>query len=307
MNDRTSAWTGGLCGAAREQGARDETRGAGPADGVMAAPRSAASAGGIDALQENAARPPCARADTPERESVDCTDILIIVHQAHSTPGRVGERLERRGYRLDVRRPALGDPLPDTLSSYAGAVVFGGPMSANDDLPFVRAEIDFIAKALEAETPLLGICLGAQMMAKALGAQVSPHQEGACEIGYYPLAATDTGAALLNWPSHVYHWHSEGFELPPGAELLATGEVFPNQAFRYGESAYALQFHPEVTREMMCLWTIRGAHNLTKRGAQPGEAHLAGWSRYDAAVCRWLDGFLDMWLVAESGRAKPRG
>ncbi|MFH3479698.1 glutamine amidotransferase [Xanthobacter variabilis] len=273
----------------------------------MAAPRSAASAGGIDALQENAARPPCARADTPERESVDCTDILIIVHQAHSTPGRVGERLERRGYRLDVRRPALGDPLPDTLSSYAGAVVFGGPMSANDDLPFVRAEIDFIAKALEAETPLLGICLGAQMMAKALGAQVSPHQEGACEIGYYPLAATDTGAALLNWPSHVYHWHSEGFELPPGAELLATGEVFPNQAFRYGESAYALQFHPEVTREMMCLWTVRGAHNLTKRGAQPGEAHLAGWSRYDAAVCRWLDGFLDMWLVAESGRAKPRG
>ncbi|MFG1480754.1 glutamine amidotransferase [Xanthobacter sp. V4C-4] len=243
----------------------------------------------------------------PGRDTADSTDILIIVHQAHSTPGRIGERLERRGYRLDVRRPALGDPLPETLEAHAGAVVFGGPMSANDDRPFIRAEIDFIEKALEVEKPLLGICLGAQMMARALGAQVSPHHEGACEIGYYPLAATDTGAALLNWPSHVYHWHSEGFDLPRGADLLATGEVFPNQAFRYGDSAYALQFHPEVTREMMCLWTVRGAHNLSKRGAQPGEAHLEGWSRYDAAVCRWLDGFLDMWLAAERAPRKRIG
>ncbi|MDQ0503456.1 GMP synthase (glutamine-hydrolyzing) [Xanthobacter agilis] len=260
-----------------------------------------------EALQSGAVSAPCVLSQVPGRDTADSTDILIVVHQAHSTPGRIGERLERRGYRLDVRRPALGDPLPDALSSYAGAVVFGGPMSVNDDLPFIRAEIDFIDRALKAQTPLLGICLGGQMMAKALGARVSPHREGTCEIGYYPLAATDTGAALLPWPSHVYHWHSEGFELPRGADLLATGEVFPNQAFRYGASAYALQFHPEVTREMMCLWTVRGAHNLTKRGAQPGEAHLQGWGRYDAAVCRWLDGFLDMWLAAERGPGRQDG
>ncbi len=72
----------------------------------------------------------------------------------------------------------------------------------------------------------------------------------------------------------------------------------------YGANAYGLQFHPEVTREMMCLWTVRGAHNLSKRGAQPGEAHLEGWGRYDAAVCRWLDGFLDVWLAAEDERAR---
>lgn len=250
-----------------------------------------------------------ARADAERgltRDEVTATDILIVVHQAHSTPGRVGERLERRGYRLDVRRPALGDPLPGSLEAYAGAVVFGGPMSANDDMPFIRAEIDFIEQALAEQAPVLGICLGAQMMARALGAQVSPHHEGTCEIGYYPLAATDEGAAMLPWPSHVYHWHSEGFDLPPGADLLATGEVFPNQAFRYGDKAYGLQFHPEVTREMMCLWTVKGAKSLTKRGAQPGEAHLAGWGRYDAAVCRWLDSFLDVWLGADRAPAKVR-
>lgn len=300
MNDRTSAPAGGI-EAARAR--HDDAAGSGSGSARDARPEAGLPG---PALREEApplapGDTPCAASAAPERDSADATDILIVVHQAHSTPGRIGERLQRRGYRLDVRRPALGDPLPQTLASYAGAVVFGGPMSANDDLPFIRAEIDFIEKALAAEAPLLGICLGAQMMAKALGASVSPHREGACEIGYYPLEATDTGAALLNWPSHVYHWHSEGFDLPRGADLLATGEVFPNQAFRYGGSAYGLQFHPEVTREMMCLWTVRGAHNLTKRGAQPGEAHLQGWGRYDAAVCRWLDGFLDMWLATEGG------
>jgi len=329
-NDRTSTSSDNGPAIARESAHEDVTPGiAAPlapplaADGINrpARPCEAAAVGSAEAplapealLAVQPRLPPLAapavRHDaepTPDHDSADATDILIVVHQAHSTPGRIGERLERRGYRLDVRRPALGDPLPGSLESYAGAVVFGGPMSANDDRPFIRAEIDFIAQALKEEAPVLGICLGAQMMAKALGAQVSPHHEGTCEIGYYPLAATDQGAALLPWPSHVYHWHSEGFELPPGAELLARGEVFPNQAFRYGESAFGLQFHPEVTREMMCLWTVRGAHNLSKRGAQPGEAHLAGWSRYDAAVCRWLDGFLDVWLKAERAAADASG
>ncbi len=239
--------------------------------------------------------------------------VLVIVHQAHSTPGRIGERLEKRGYRLDVRRPALGDSLPEHLGEHQAVVVFGGPMSANDELPFIRAEIDFMEQALKAGLPLLGICLGAQMMARALGARVSPHHEGECEIGYYPLRPTELGSSMLAWPSHVYHWHSEGFELPSGADLLATGATFPNQAFRYGETAYGLQFHPEVTREMMCRWTTKGAHHLTRRGAQPGEAHLEGWGRYDGAVCRWLDGFLDTWLGkgtrpgrdAREGEASP--
>lgn len=229
------------------------------------------------------------------------SDILVVVHQAHSSAGRVGERLQKRGYGLDIRRPALGDKLPETLDNHAGVAVFGGPMSVNDPLPFIRTEINLIENALAAKTPLLGICLGAQMMARALGAQVKPHHEGESEIGYYPLSPTTAGSGMLPWPSHVYHWHSEGFELPHGADLLATGSTFPNQAFRYGKAAYGLQFHPEVTRDMMCMWAERGASHLTRRGAQPGLAHLEGWARYDSAVCKWLDAFLDTWLEEDTG------
>lgn len=227
-------------------------------------------------------------------------DILVVVHQGHSVPGRIGERLVAMGYRLDVRRPCLGDPLPQTLERHAGAVIFGGPMSANDSLPFIREEIAFAERALADGAPVLGVCLGAQIMAKALGARVFGHDEGLCEIGYYPLTPTALGAELLPWPSHVYHWHSEGFDLPAGCDLLAEGCCFPNQAFRYGERSFGLQFHPEVTLEMMSRWTVSGAHHLGRPGAQPGEAHLDGWRQYDAAVALWLDLLLARWLHAET-------
>ncbi|MBN8914040.1 MAG: glutamine amidotransferase [Rhizobiales bacterium] len=217
--------------------------------------------------------------------------LLVVLHQERSTPGRVGERLKARGFQLDVRRPALGDPLPDTFARHAGLLVFGGPMSANDESDFIRAETRLMERALAADLPTLGICLGAQIMARALGGQVAPHAEGVCEMGYYPLRATEVGAALMPWPSHVYHWHTEGFDVPPGADLLATGTVFPNQAFRAG-AAWGVQFHPEVTREMMVTWIERGAHRFSRKGAQPGDAHLAGWALHDGAVVTWLDAFL---------------
>ncbi len=222
--------------------------------------------------------------------------ILTILHQATSTPGRIGRFLELRGYELDIRRPALGEALPDTLEDHVGTVVFGGPMSANDPFPWVAEEMTLIGKALDADAPLLGVCLGAQLMARTLGATVSRHEAGLSEIGYYPLRPTALGSELLPWPDHVYHWHSEGFELPAGADLLAQGDVFPNQAFRYGQHAFAVQFHPEVTHEMMCRWTTKGAAKLSTPGAQPSDAHFDGWYRHDPAVCHWLEHFLDAWL-----------
>ncbi len=234
--------------------------------------------------------------------------ILVILHQAHSVPGRLGERLERRGFALEARRPAVGDPLPSDLSAYAGLVVFGGPQSANDPHDYIRDEIDLVGRALSRDMPLLGICLGAQLMARQLGARVGRHRDGLCERGYYPVRPTELGKDLLPWPSHVYHWHAEGFDLPEGADLLAQGDVFPNQAFRYGRNAFALQFHPEVTQEMMCRWTKVGAERLTHPGAQPAQAHFEGWSRYDPAVCRWLDDFLDSWLgLTVDRRGKAMG
>jgi GMP synthase (glutamine-hydrolysing) len=227
--------------------------------------------------------------------------ILIVLHQEHSTPGRVGRLLVERGYSLDIRRPRFGDPLPETLAEHTGAVIFGGPMSANDPDDFVKTEIDWIRVPLRENKPYLGLCLGAQMMAKHLGAEVWPHPEGRAEIGYYPLLPTAAGEAMsqiwgVPWPSHVYHWHREGFDCPSGAETLATGDDFPTQAIRVGESAFGLQFHPEVTHAMMCRWTVHAEERLKMPGAQDRVRQIAGRFQHDPHVARWLDRFLDHWL-----------
>ena len=164
--------------------------------------------------------------------------VLIVLHQDHSTPGRVGTLLAQRGFALDVRRPSLGEPLPKTLAEHAGAIVFGGPMSANDDhLDWVRREIDWLAVPLSENKPLLGVCLGAQMLARHLGVQVFTYPDKRSEIGYYPIAPTTDADRLCAaaFPRCVYHWHCDGFELPRGARLLAASDgEFPNQAFAFG-------------------------------------------------------------------------
>jgi len=109
--------------------------------------------------------------------------VLIILHQESSTPGRVGNALRALGHPLDIRRPRFGDSLPDTLAQHAGAVVFGGPMSANDSDDYIRHEIDWIEIPLREQRPLLGICLGAQMLAMQLGAKVAPHSQCRAESG----------------------------------------------------------------------------------------------------------------------------
>ncbi len=227
--------------------------------------------------------------------------VLAIVHQAHSNCGRVGAVLRARGHVVDRRTPLLGDPLPEDLSDFAGAVVFGGPMSANDDhLPGLRAEMAFIDRALGAGLPVLGICLGAQMMARVAGARVMRHPAQKVQIGYYPLWPTEAGHHLGLFdgasPPEVYHWHNEGFDLPPGATLLARGPDFPNQAFALNGRALGIQFHPEVTHEMMERWLHKAGHMLVLPGARKAEDHRAGRRRFDAAVARWVQAFLDRWL-----------
>src|SRR6185437_3272384 len=127
--------------------------------------------------------------------------VLIVLHQENSTPGRIGNALRALGYQLDIRRPRFGDALPETLSAHAGAVIFGGPMSANDPDDYVRREIDWIAVPLIERRPLLGICLGAQMLAMHLGARVAPHPGGRVEMGYYPIRPTRDGLKISpRWP-----------------------------------------------------------------------------------------------------------
>jgi len=228
--------------------------------------------------------------------------ILSIVHSEQGRGGRVVEKLEQRGFIVEHRHPLAGDSLPASMDGYAGAVSFGGPMSANDDgtLPGIRTELDWIPVALGSGKPFLGVCLGAQMIARALGASVRPHPRGLAEIGYAAVRPTAAGHALFDGGLEVYHWHLEGFDLPAGAVLLARGERFPNQAYRYGDRAYGIQFHPEVTRSIMERWLDKGAHRLALPGAQTAPAQRAAHLRCDGRLAQWLDAFLDGWLASRA-------
>lgn len=227
--------------------------------------------------------------------------ILIVLHQEASSPGRVGQLLVERGFHLDIRRPPLGDALPGTLADHEGAVIFGGPGSANDPDEYVKRETDWLTVPLTEDKPFLGICLGAQMLVNHLGGTVAPRDDGHVEIGWYPLEATEAGSALMEWPDMVYQFHREGFSLPSGAQLLAASSVYPNQAFRFGDNAWGIQFHAELTRTMMQRWVVHGASRFVLPGAQVGRDHLNGRFLWDARLRAWLDRFLGIVFENEAG------
>ncbi|MEP3248204.1 MAG: gamma-glutamyl-gamma-aminobutyrate hydrolase family protein [Sneathiella sp.] len=223
--------------------------------------------------------------------------ILLIMHQAGSDPGRVGEALRTLGYELDMRVPAIGHPLPQNTNEHCAAVVFGGPMSANDDHEsYIREETRYVEKALKADLPFFGICLGAQIMARCLGAEVRQHSEGLVEIGYYPVRPAHDQNDYFLEDLKLYQWHREGFDLPAGCDLLATGHHFPNQAYRYGDKAFGIQFHPEVTEAMNRKWLRKAAHMLEEPGAQSADDQLTDRRLHDTRSRQWLDRFLDRWV-----------
>jgi GMP synthase (glutamine-hydrolysing) len=195
--------------------------------------------------------------------------------------------------------------LPQTLDRHAGVIIFGGPMSVNDEESWLRREIGWIEVPLKAQKPFLGICLGAQMLARHLGHCVRPHPQGRVEVGYYPIHPTEQGRQICpcRFPERVYQWHVEGFELPCGATLLAKGQDFEAQAFRYGETAFGFQFHPEATLATICRWSLACGERTALPGAHPRHRHLQGWLRHDAAVARWSEAFLQAWLAPSQAHA----
>jgi GMP synthase (glutamine-hydrolysing) len=219
--------------------------------------------------------------------------VILVLHQPQSVPGFVGKWLEAEGYGLDIRRPRFGDPLPETLEKHSGAVIFGGPMSANDSEDYMRLETDWIGVALNEEKPYLGLCLGAQMLARLLGAKVVLDPQARVEIGYHQITATAEAAAADPWPTRVYQWHKEGFDLPTGATLLAQSDgAFPNQAFQVGPKAVGLQFHPEITLGMLDGWTGRNPDKLSQVGAYSRDRQLDDHATYSPQVRQWFDGFM---------------
>jgi len=163
--------------------------------------------------------------------------------------GSIEPWLESAGYRITVTRLFQAADLPD-LQEIDLLVVMGGPMSVNDEreFPWLVPEKRFIRNALEAEKPILGVCLGAQLLAKAMGAPVYPN--AVKEIGWFPIQSVpaEEGSTFRFPPAvDVFHWHGETFDLPAGAVRLARSEACENQAFQLGRQAIGLQFHLETT------------------------------------------------------------
>ncbi len=238
-----------------------------------------------------------ARATAPEKKPV-----VIVLHMPGASPGHVGRWFRENGYPLDIRRPFVGDPLPETLAQHTGAVIFGGSQSANDNLDFIKQEVDWIGVALKEQKPYLGICLGAQMLARHLGARVDCCNHGRVEIGYHRVQQLDQGRVLGQLPERVYQWHREGFELPHGADRLATSDgAFENQAYVYGPAALGVQFHPEIMHTQINSWSGSNPVRLLMRGAHSRQEQLAAHLMHAPRVHTWLDQMLRRWVEGRLG------
>ncbi|HTS61240.1 MAG TPA: type 1 glutamine amidotransferase [Candidatus Acidoferrales bacterium] len=183
--------------------------------------------------------------------------VLAFRHVPFEGVGRIERILVSHGFAVDYADLYKPSTAPVEADLYRAFIFMGGPMSVNDDLAYLRREEESILDAVARRVPVLGICLGAQLIAHALGAQVrrNPVKEiGWFEIEFTPAAAEDPMFRLFSAREMVFHWHGETFDLPPGAVLLASSERCRNQAFRVGASVYGLQFHPEMTAEMIADW-----------------------------------------------------
>lgn len=185
-------------------------------------------------------------------------DVLVLQHIACEPPGEYEAVLRERGATLHRVELDEGEPLPP-WSDFDAIVAMGGPMSVNDDaeLPWLTDEKRAIGDAVRAGVPFFGACLGVQLLAASLGGRVYAGPEP--EVGVLPVTLTPEGVAdplfsALPRTFPTLQWHGDTFDLPDGATRLASSPAFPNQAFRYGESAYGIQFHVEVLPEMAREW-----------------------------------------------------
>lgn len=226
--------------------------------------------------------------------------ILLIKHSTGWNVDRVGQWMQAHNQPYEWCYPAQGDAFPEP-ETVAAVVSFGGAVSANDGdtLEWVRTEHLFIEQLLKHNIPFTGICLGGQMLARILGSPVGAHPSDEREVGFHRIFPTEHSGDFLTKPLTVMQWHSEGFDVPADCVRIAEGEVFPNQAFRYGDTVYGLQFHPEVNPAALAIWQQRNRQKSPNQLTDEERLqHMREAIQHDAAITEWTDRFLSSWVAS---------
>ncbi|MGD9951439.1 MAG: type 1 glutamine amidotransferase [Burkholderiales bacterium] len=229
--------------------------------------------------------------------------VAIFRHAPSEGPGHFATYLERREIPWALVALDAGEPVPRSARAYAGLVFMGGPMSVNDDLPWIIPVLRLIADAVRQDVPVLGHCLGAQLMARAFGGEV--RRAAAKEIGWGEVRAADNALAR-DWLDDVaafeaFHWHGETFTIPPGATRIAQSAHCDNQGFALGRH-FGMQFHVEMTGDMVRDWVRGGAAEIAGARGSPGVQAPADIERdlerrvaalhavADRVYARWCEG-----------------
>lgn len=201
--------------------------------------------------------------------------VLGVCHVAREGLGTLENFLTARKQPVEICRSYRGDAVPRDSSLYSALIIMGGDMNVDETekYPFLHDEVNLIKDALYQSVPILGICLGAQLIAKALDARVYPGELK--EMGWYSVCVTDAGvrdplmqALFPDEEGVVFHWHGDTFDLPSQSVRLASSAIYPNQAFRYGQAVYGLQFHIEMTKPMVDEWVMAGEAEIKSAASE---------------------------------------
>jgi GMP synthase-like glutamine amidotransferase len=237
--------------------------------------------------------------------------VKIVRHVGHEGPGYLADFLDRRGIAHELIAIDRGDSVPTDLAGTCGLVFMGGPMSVNDPLPWIAPATELIRCAIAADVPVLGHCLGGQLMAKALGVRVT--RNPVPEIGWHAVEIVDGDVAkswLAGLPATfpVYHWHGETFELPAGATHVLRSADCRHQAFALGKHL-ALQCHVEMTAKMIEEWVERAAELTPARTVQSAAEMLRDVERRTSALHRVADVLYERWIqgLARTGSSPGCG